>query len=133
MSNCLLCGEQDNHLNKPGLCWKCSIMNTRLTSALSLARTAGLPCALTLQEWYQTILDFCWKCAYCKKELNWETVQLEHFIPISMGGGTTRSNCVPACCKCNSSKRSRSINYPLGYEHVRAYLDAQGICEPWMI
>jgi 5-methylcytosine-specific restriction endonuclease McrA len=33
----------------------------------------------------------------------------EHVIPVSRGGGTTAENIVPACGKCNSSKKDRGI------------------------
>ena len=46
--------------------------------------------------------DHC--CAYCGCA---EDLELEHVIPISKGGGHHLGNIVPACRKCNSSKRSR--------------------------
>lgn len=34
-------------------------------------------------------------------------MELEHLIPISMGGGTDKHNVVPACGKCNSDKGAK--------------------------
>lgn len=43
-------------------------------------------------------------CFYCGSS---EDLELDHFIPISRGGGTTLGNTVIACKKCNSSKRAK--------------------------
>ena len=59
-----------------------------------------LPATLTLEQWLVTLTHFEWKCAYCKGKYK----LLEHFIPLTQHGGTTQSNCVPACYKCNSLK-----------------------------
>lgn len=60
---------------------------------------------LRLNEWLKTLEHFSWKCAYCSG--NYDC--LEHFIPVSLGGLTIRSNCVPACNMCNTRKRE---HYP---------------------
>ena len=65
------------------------------------AEMVALPATLTLEEWKRTLEDFRHRCAYC--EVNDYQV-LEHFIPLTSGGGTTRYNCVPACVSCNSIK-----------------------------
>ncbi len=69
----------------------------------NLLRTANLklPSTLTLVEWDETLGYFCNRCAYCGT-LDWTT--MDHFIPVSAGGGTTRDNCVPACLECNQKK-----------------------------
>lgn len=64
------------------------------------AKKKGLRADLTLHEWIGTLLDFHWKCAYCPNPYN----ALEHFVPIALDGGTTKSNCVPSCKSCNSHK-----------------------------
>lgn len=70
------------------------------------ASSVALPATLTLKQWRQTLEDFDNKCAYCS-DGNYEV--LEHFIPLSFGGGTTVHNCVPACYRCN---RAKSDNHP---------------------
>jgi 5-methylcytosine-specific restriction endonuclease McrA len=64
------------------------------------AHKRGLPATLTVVEWVQTLIDFEYRCAYCRGSFH----DLEHYVPISQGGGTTVDNCVPACSSCNSSK-----------------------------
>lgn len=45
-------------------------------------------------------------CAYCGNKLEGKRVkQLDHFIPLNNGGTHCKSNLVPACISCNSSKR----------------------------
>lgn len=50
------------------------------------------------------------QCVYCgyEFEANQKRVrQLDHFIPLSLGGFDTITNLVPACISCNSAKRDR--------------------------
>ena len=42
-------------------------------------------------------------CFYCGGETN---LTLDHFVPLSKGGGTTRANMVVSCTKCNGSKHT---------------------------
>jgi hypothetical protein len=60
---------------------------------------------LTIEQWEKALVYFGNKCAYC--DGNYE--YLEHYIPLSRGGGTTASNCVPACAKCNARKDAQSV------------------------
>lgn len=66
------------------------------------AKNAELLATLTLDQWLFTLEYFHWRCAYCGIR---EYTVIEHFIPISQGGGTTKDNCVPACQGCNSRKK----------------------------
>ena len=69
------------------------------------ARKAGLDCDLTTQQW-RLILDmYANRCAYCGSK---QDIQQDHVIPISRGGGTTMNNIVPACRKCNQSKKDKT-------------------------
>jgi 5-methylcytosine-specific restriction endonuclease McrA len=69
------------------------------------ARENKLPDTITLPEWLETLDYFGWACAYCGHK---PFVALEHFVPITRGGGTTRGNCVPSCHYCNSRKHARN-------------------------
>jgi hypothetical protein len=75
-------------------------------AALSKARAFSLPATLTKEAWARTVADFEARCAYCDLS-QWQVV--EHFVPISLGGGTTPGNCLPACAPCNYSKSSKPI------------------------
>jgi hypothetical protein len=65
------------------------------------AETVALPATLTLEAWKITLEYFHHKCA--DFQVNDYQV-LEHFIPLTSGGGTTQDNCVPACGSINSIK-----------------------------
>lgn len=56
---------------------------------------------LTEKEWLDTILFFNNECAYCG---NGGKLEKDHLVPLSKGGGFTKSNIIPSCRKCNSSK-----------------------------
>ena len=49
--------------------------------------------------------EFDGKCAYCDKS----ATTWDHVVPISQGGQTSPSNIVPACARCNSSKKNSEL------------------------
>lgn len=49
-----------------------------------------------------------WKCQYCSVKLNYETIEVEHVMPQSRGGGTTWLNCVSSCHSCNKRKDNKT-------------------------
>lgn len=62
--------------------------------------------SLSDSEWEDTKLYFDDKCAYCGK---FNKLTFDHFIPFSKGGKFTKSNILPACARCNSSKRDNDF------------------------
>jgi len=60
---------------------------------------------LTHEEWSKTLGAYNYHCAYCGSpfdKINRPT--RDHVVPVSLGGGFTRENIVPACKSCNSAK-----------------------------
>jgi len=45
-------------------------------------------------------------CHYCKKKIPVNQLTMDHIIPISRGGKTTKSNVVTACKECNNHKKN---------------------------
>jgi 5-methylcytosine-specific restriction endonuclease McrA len=45
------------------------------------------------------------KCYYCMAALTPETATMDHVIPLSQGGKSTKGNVVPACKECNNKKK----------------------------
>lgn len=84
---------------------------SRLASQSIRARRAGRDSDLTLDEWNEILEFFDNSCAYCQGEYQ----VIEHYIPISRGGGTTSKNCLPACTCCNNLKDAG------GKQHVGVY------------
>jgi len=65
------------------------------------ARLKHLPHTLTQQEWEDCLQYFNYQCAYCGAT---GAMTHEHVTPVTLGGGYTKDNIIPACHSCNSSK-----------------------------
>jgi 5-methylcytosine-specific restriction endonuclease McrA len=48
-------------------------------------------------------------CARCGKEISFEKVTIEHFVPKYRGGEDDERNLLPLCKKCNRQKGSRLV------------------------
>ena len=44
-------------------------------------------------------------CHYCGRPAAPKELTMDHIVPISRGGKTTKSNVVPACKECNNNKK----------------------------
>lgn len=62
---------------------------------------------LSEQEWVMAIAYFNGRCCYCD-ECTPELTK-DHIKPLIQGGGMTRSNIVPCCRSCNSSKKDHEM------------------------
>lgn len=124
---------------RQGLCQECYSKDKtrelhRVNAHNERAAAVGLPATLTLPQWLATLDYFNGQCAYCQIR---PFTELDHYVPLSAGGGTTASNCVPACRTCNSSKGPRAPDVGqmallpgAALERVGAYL-AQVLHVPW--
>ncbi len=45
-------------------------------------------------------------CHYCGSRVAPRELTLDHLVPVSRGGKSTRGNCVPACKECNNKKKN---------------------------
>ena len=41
------------------------------------------------------------RCAYCGRELDFDSCTIEHVVPLACGGTSTMDNCIILCCECN--------------------------------
>jgi 5-methylcytosine-specific restriction protein A len=46
------------------------------------------------------------ECHYCNEQFAPKALTLDHIVPVSRGGRTTKGNCVPCCKECNNRKQS---------------------------
>lgn len=68
------------------------------------AKLAQVENSLTAKEWKEILVQYRYKCVYCGSKKN---IEMDHIIPISKGGPHIKSNVVPACRRCNSSKNNK--------------------------
>ena len=60
---------------------------------------------LRKSRWWKQRRDHA-KCYYCCKALEPVDVTMDHVIPLSRGGKTTKGNVVVACKNCNNLKKN---------------------------
>ena len=44
-------------------------------------------------------------CYYCRQSIPPKELTMDHIVPISRGGKSTKGNVVPACKECNNKKK----------------------------
>ncbi len=54
--------------------------------------------------WQQQIASG--RCHYCGKEVGITALTMDHLLPLSRGGRSSKQNIVPCCKKCNTDKKS---------------------------
>lgn len=64
---------------------------------------------LTKKERQQVYEKYNGHCAYCGKELDIKDMQVDHMIPLRLGGADDMTNYMPACRQCNHYKRGNSL------------------------
>ncbi len=57
------------------------------------------------------------KCYFCGRKTTFKNLTMDHLLPLSRGGMSTKDNIVPCCKSCNTKKKSM---LPLEWE---AYLE----------
>lgn len=77
-----------------------------INSQIRRAIINNLECDFTKQQWDECRKYFDYKCAYCGCKVK---LAQEHFIPVKKGGNYTKSNILPACKSCNSSKSDKDF------------------------
>lgn len=71
------------------------------------ARREEVASTLTLHQWQEILEVFDHRCAYCLCKAT--SLEQDHVIAISRGGGHTEDNVVPACRSCNATKSNRPV------------------------
>lgn len=119
--NCDWCGVYTNslYLGRDGksphapslrLCSDCQRERVEISEQVDRhnrrAKKLGALATLSREQWLKTRWYFDHQCAYCGYQCSrWGgEIYLDHFIPLRFGGGTTYSNCVPACQECSARK-----------------------------
>lgn len=46
------------------------------------------------------------RCYYCQQIVSFQELTMDHLVPLTRGGRSTRDNLVPACKSCNNLKKN---------------------------
>jgi len=100
---CSICGKlSKSNSKKLGMCEFCQHEYRRVLAQNSRTRKLGLLCDLSVSEWIKILDEHNRSCVYCGGQFT----DMDHVIPVSSGGGTTKSNVVPSCSRCNTDKNA---------------------------
>ena len=91
---------------KPGKQTDSGRIKARIAKQNQMRRLVG---KVTVEDWLEILTKYGWKCAYCGAT---ERLEMDHVIPASKGGKHDKSNIVPACKPCNSSRGNRHVLPP---------------------
>jgi 5-methylcytosine-specific restriction endonuclease McrA len=75
---------------------------SRIASNNQRTKLKGLDYCYSVKDWDKTVAVFGNRCVYCNKRTS--SIEIEHFVPVCKGGGTSIGNIVPACKTCNQLK-----------------------------
>ena len=65
---------------------------------------------LRKSRWWQNLISSSPTCYYCEKILKKEEVTMDHVVPLSRGGLSSKGNIVPSCKPCNTKKRDQTAS-----------------------
>jgi len=77
--------------------------------------------ALRKSLWWQQQVQ-AGVCHYCRKHVGPAALTLDHVVPVSRGGTSTKGNVVPACDACNKGKK-----FLTPAEQILAQLGLEGL------
>jgi 5-methylcytosine-specific restriction endonuclease McrA len=46
------------------------------------------------------------RCYYCRQIVSFKELTMDHLVPLTRGGRSTRENLVPSCKSCNTRKKN---------------------------
>ena len=64
---------------------------------------------ITKAERLQVFNKYGGYCAYCGKKIEYKDMQVDHMVPLRLGGADDVKNYMPACRRCNHYKRGSSL------------------------
>ncbi len=89
-------------------------------SEVHVSRERDKARVLRKSGWWQQQLNVG-ICHYCGAKVGADALTLDHVVPVSRGGCSTKGNVVPACLDCNQKKK-----YLTPAEQVLAELERNG-------
>ena len=77
--------------------------------------------ALRRTRWWQQKTS-SGTCYYCGKKVGFKNLTMDHIIPLSRGGRSTKDNLAPCCKACNTKKKNA---LPVEWEEYMDHLAAK--------
>jgi 5-methylcytosine-specific restriction endonuclease McrA len=62
------------------------------------------------------------RCYYCQQTVPYKELTMDHLVPLTRGGRSTRDNLVPSCKSCNNQKKNM---LPLEWEEYLETLNLE--------
>jgi 5-methylcytosine-specific restriction endonuclease McrA len=79
-------------------------MNERSVDKKSIAKEKAKARDLRKSQWWKTEIAQG-VCHYCGKRFKPVELTMDHIVPLSKGGKSTKGNVVPCCKECNNKKK----------------------------
>jgi 5-methylcytosine-specific restriction endonuclease McrA len=79
-------------------------MNERSVDKKSIAKEKAKARDLRKSQWWKTEIAKG-VCHYCGKRFKPVELTMDHIVPLSKGGKSTKGNVVPCCKECNNKKK----------------------------
>lgn len=102
---------------------RASLFRKSLTSETEIKREKNKAREMRQSQWWKGRLS-AGVCYYCGRSFPPAELTMDHIVPLSRGGKTSRSNVVPACKTCNTRK-SRLV--PVEWEEYLAKLGKEDL------
>jgi len=80
-------------------------MNSDKADKQHIAREKKKARDLRHSQWWKNELAKG-RCYYCGEKVDPGSLTMDHIIPVSRGGKSTRGNVVPCCKSCNNQKKA---------------------------
>ena len=65
---------------------------------------------LRKSRWWQNLINSSPLCYYCSVSMDKDEVTMDHIVPLSRGGKSTKGNIVPSCKLCNNKKKDKTAS-----------------------
>lgn len=82
--------------------------SAKISKANFTAKMFGVLGELTVDDWLAVVEKYGDSCLACGTD---DRIQLDHVIPLSIGGPNSRDNIQPLCARCNNSKGIKIEDY----------------------
>ncbi len=85
-------------------------LNRKRQNARRRAQLKKSQHTLTVEDWNEVLRKQNFECNHCHKPFSQDLPPtVDHVLPVSLGGGTTKENVQALCSECNSRKGNRWI------------------------